>query len=63
MFASEGGSVLVEETPVLEDLQLSVPAGVLGIGFTIGSCFIGVPLAGLPVEERSAAITVSYCRD
>ena len=52
-----------EEVPLMANLDFREPAGVLGLGFTIGSCFVGIPLAGIPVEERSAAITLFYCRE
>lgn len=52
-----------EEEPLLANLKFREPAGVLGLGLTIGSCFIGIPIAGIPVEERSTAITLFYCRE
>ena len=52
-----------EAQPLIADLDFRKPAGVLGLGFTFGSCFVGIPLAGIPVEERSTAITLFYCRE
>lgn len=60
--ASDAGAA-GEEVPLMADLDFREPAGVLGLGFTIGSCFVGIPLAGIPVEDRSAAITLFYCRE
>jgi len=62
MFQRDEHFAMLVETPILEDLDFREPAGVLGLGITIGSCFIGIPLAGIPVEERSVAITVFYCK-
>lgn len=59
---SDGG-ITREEVPLMANLDFRDPAGVLGLGFTIGSCFVGIPLAGIPVEERSTAITLFYCRE
>lgn len=64
MFQPEGEMRTVDEgEPLLANLTFREPAGVLGLGFTVGSCFIGLPLAGIPVEERSTAITLIYCRE
>ena len=52
-----------ERVPVMANLDFREPAGVLGLGFTFGSCFVGIPLAGIPVEARSTAITLFYCRE
>ena len=47
----------------MAESKFRVPLGVLGIGLTIGGCFFGVPLAGIPVERRTAGPTVIYCAD
>ena len=59
---SDSGAVS-DIQPLMADLDFREPAGVLGLGFTFGSCFVGIPLAGIPVEERSTAITLFYCRE
>ncbi|HEX2140246.1 MAG TPA: hypothetical protein VHG33_11095, partial [Woeseiaceae bacterium] len=41
---------VIEEKPILSDIKFRQPVGVLGIGFTVGSCFIGIPIFGVPVE-------------
>ena len=61
MFANDDPYTGVAEAPILANLRFREPVGVVGIGFTIGSCFFGVPLAGIPVEDRTVAITVLYC--
>ena len=62
MFESEGGPEAVEAPDVLADLDFREPVGVAGIGFTIGSCFIGIPIIGVPVEERTVAVRLWVCR-
>lgn len=61
MFKGEDVFDSLVATPILDDFQFREPVGVLGVGLTIGSCFFGVPLAGIPVEERTVAITILYC--
>jgi hypothetical protein len=63
MFRPERDFSVVEEEPLLADIRFREPVGVLGLGVTIGSCFIGIPIAGVPVEQRSIAITLFVCRD
>jgi hypothetical protein len=64
MFQADGDAgARNEEAPLMANLDFREPAGVLGLGFTIGSCFVGIPLAGIPVEERRTAITLFYCRE
>ena len=48
---------------ILPSYQFRNPAGVLGLGLSFGQCFVGIPVAGIPVEDRTAAITIFYCRD
>lgn len=63
MFEPGEELVLKDETPVIADLRFVPEIHVLGLGFTLGSCFFGVPIAGVPVEQRSAAITLIVCAD
>jgi hypothetical protein len=63
MFRPRRNSSAVEEEPLLTDIRFRKPVGVFGLGITIGSCFIGIPIAGVPVEQRSIAITLFVCRD
>ena len=63
MFRPEADFSMVEEEPLLTGIRFREPVGVIGLGFTIGSCFIGIPVAGVPVEQRSTAITLFVCRD
>jgi len=63
MFADTGEFNTDEPATIINDLKFRVPVGVLGIGITIGGCFIGIPLAGIPVEERTVGPNVIYCKD
>lgn len=65
------GSVLFEpradvpnpaEVNLLPDYRFLEPAGVLGLGIPFGECFVGLPLIGIPVEDRTPGITLFYCR-
>lgn len=49
------------EEPILADIRFKPRVHVLGLGVTIGSCFIGIPIAGVPVEQRSVAIPLFVC--
>lgn len=62
MFESENEFEVIEVRAVMADLGFIEPVGVIGLGFTLGSCFIGIPLAGVPVEERTAVISLWVCR-
>ncbi len=61
MFQPEAEFVLGDSSPVIDDFEFKPELNVAGIGLKIGSCFVGVPLVGIPVEERTVAITVLYC--
>lgn len=63
MFRPQRNSTAVEEAPLLTNIRFREPVGVFGLGITIGSCFIGIPIAGVPVEQRSIAITLFVCRN
>lgn len=63
MFRDTGEFDFQEPATIIAAREFRVPLGVLGIGITIGGCFIGIPLAGIPVEERTAGPTVIYCTD
>ena len=63
MFADTGEFDFEEPETIIAAQKFRVPVGVLGIGLTIGGCFFGIPLAGIPVEERSAGPTVIYCAE
>ena len=47
--------------PALPDFRFKPQIHVVGLGVTIGSCFFGVPLVGVPVEQRTVAITLFVC--
>ena len=53
--------VAQNDEPVVDDFEFVVRSRVFGIGLNIGRCFIGVPIAGVPVEDRTGHITVFVC--
>jgi hypothetical protein len=61
MFKPENDKIVKEIEPVLSDIRFKRYSRVLGIGLNIGSCFIGIPIAGVPVEQRTAAISIFVC--
>ncbi len=63
MFEPADGPSIKEAEPVIADLRFVPEIHVLGLGLTIGSCFIGVPIAGVPVEQRNVAITLFVCAE
>lgn len=63
MFRPEDGPELRSEEPILAGFAFKPEIRVLGIGLNIGSCFFGVPIAGVPVEQRSVAITLFVCAE
>lgn len=50
-----------EDEAFIPDFRFKPQIHVVGLGFTIGSCFIGIPLAGVPVEQRSVAVALFVC--
>ena len=61
IFQPAGDMVLKQEEPIIADIRFTPRVHVLGLGVTIGSCFIGIPIAGVPVEQRTVAITLIVC--
>lgn len=61
MFQPPKELVVMDKEPLLSDVHFKRRSRVIGLGINIGSCFIGIPVAGVPVEDRSAAITVFVC--
>ncbi len=61
MFRPTGDFDVKEEEPLIPDFRFRPEIHVVGLGLTIGSCFIGIPLAEVPVEQRSVAITLFVC--
>ncbi len=49
------------EDPVLPNFRFKPQVRVAGLGFTVGSCFIGIPLVGVPVEERTVGVRLFVC--
>ena len=60
MFRQSNEFVPKEQQPVA-DLHFKPELHVVGLGFKIGSCFVGVPLVGVPVEERTVGIRLFVC--
>ena len=63
MFKGTGEFDFHEPATVIANREFRVPVGVLGIGVTIGGCFFGIPLAGIPLERRTTGPTLIYCPD
>ena len=63
MFRDTGQFDFREPESIIAAREFRRPVGVLGIGLTIGGCFFGIPLAGIPVEERGVGPNVIYCTD
>jgi hypothetical protein len=61
MFKPANDMVLNEEAPLLSEIRFKYHSRVVGLGINIGPCFIGIPVVGVPVEQRSGAITVFVC--
>jgi hypothetical protein len=62
MFQPGDELVVRNEEPLLLDVAFIQRSHVVGLGFNVGSCFIGIPIAGVPVEERTVGISVFVCR-
>ena len=61
MFQPSNRIAVMDKEPVLSDVQFKRRSRVIGLGLNIGSCFIGIPVAGVPVEDRTAAISIFVC--
>lgn len=61
MFEPTGEFVLKEEAPVISGFRFKPRIHVVGLGLTIGSCFIGIPIAGVPIEQRTVALNLFVC--
>jgi hypothetical protein len=61
MFRPTDDFTVAKEEPIIPGFRFKPEIHVVGLGFTIGSCFIGIPLAGVPVEQRSVAMTLIVC--
>jgi hypothetical protein len=61
MFQPANDIVVKDEEPLMSDIRFKRRSRVVGLGINVGSCFIGIPIAGIPVEERSIGITVFVC--
>ena len=61
MFQPAGDIVVKEIELIISDFRFMPRVHVVGLGLTIGSCFIGIPIAGVPVEQRTVAIRLIVC--
>jgi hypothetical protein len=61
MFQSADDMIVMDEEPLLSDIRFIQRSRVLGLGFNFGSCFFGIPIAGVPVEDRSIGPTIFVC--
>jgi len=61
MFQPANDTVVKDIEPLLADIPFKRRSRVIGLGINIGSCFFGIPIAGVPVEERSIGITIFLC--
>jgi len=61
MFQPTNSIAVMDKEPVLSGVQFKRRSRVIGLGLNIGSCFIGIPVAGVPVEDRTAAISIFVC--
>ena len=61
MFQPTNSTALIDKEPVLSGVRFKHRSRVIGLGLNIGSCFIGIPVAGVPVENRSTAISIFVC--
>jgi hypothetical protein len=61
MFQPAKNSDAVQEDPAIPNFRFKPEIHVVGLGFTIGSCFFGVPVAGVPVEQRTVPMSFLVC--
>jgi hypothetical protein len=61
MFKPTGDLVVKGEEPAIPDFRFTPEIHVVGLGLTLGSCFIGIPIVGVPVEQRTVAINLFVC--
>lgn len=61
MFQPADDIEMMDEGPLLSNIRFIQRSRVLGLGFNFGSCFFGIPIAGVPVEDRSIGPTIFVC--
>lgn len=61
MFQPVNDIVVKDKEPILSNFRFKPRVYVVGLGVTIGSCFIGIPIVGVPVEQRNVAMTLFVC--
>ena len=61
MFQPANDIIVKDKEPVLSEVRFKRRSRVVGLGINVGSCFIGIPIVGVPVEERSIGIPIFVC--
>jgi hypothetical protein len=61
MFEPADVPVTISSGPIIADLRFKHRSRVVGLGVNVGACFFGIPLLGVPVEQRTIAINVIVC--
>jgi hypothetical protein len=61
MFQPADDIQMLDEEPLLSNIRFIQRSRVFGLGFNFGSCFFGIPIAGVPVEDRSIGPTIFVC--
>jgi len=63
MFQPTSKIVVNDKEPIISDFRFKPRVHVAGLGVTIGSCFIGIPIVGVPVRQRTVAIRLFVCAE
>jgi hypothetical protein len=61
MFKPGEEFVASDGEPAIPDFRFKPQIHVAGLGFTIGGCFIGIPLVGVAVEQRTVGVRLFVC--
>ena len=61
MFKPGDEFIANDDEPAIPDFRFKPRIHVAGLGFTIGGCFIGIPLIGVPVEQRTVGVSLFVC--
>ena len=61
MFEPRETLTVEEAPPPIDGFRFEPEFRVLGVGLKIGNCFFGIPILGVPVEQRSVGPNVIVC--
>ncbi len=61
MFKADDEFVANDDEPAIPGFRFKPRIHVAGLGFSIGGCFIGIPLVGVPVEQRTVGVSLFVC--